>query len=511
MLENPVHDRVPAALERGARASTLVGVLLAVLMVPMTMSGTSVALPAIAADLGGSAGAQQWVVTGYFLSASCLMLVAGTVGDLVGRRRIFRIGAVVYTLGTVVAALATDIVILDIARTVSGVGAAGLLANGAAVLAATFDGDRRTKVFAALGTTVGAGLAFGPTCSGLLIELFDWRGMLGCYAVVGALVIAATLRMPESRAKLRPALDFPGAALFMLAVTALMYATTRAVDAGWTDPVALIGFGSGAAIFVAFIAVERRSRYPLLDLTLVTDSQLSGLLLTAMIQTLGTIGVLVYLPAYLQAAGGHTAAAAGGIMLALTLPVLAVPPLASYFVVRGLSPRTLIVAAIALLALGNALLALYRPGGSSLALFGPLIAIGVGNGLVAGQLDALTVQAVGDDRVGMASGLLNTVRGTSNSLGLSVFGAILVSLIAAEIGDRGLAGHIVAGDTTDATAAQTENFTTAWQYVLYGIAALCAIGGVFIVRLLREGKAAAAPAIPAGESFDRENRSATER
>lgn len=105
-------------------ALTLGSVLLGYLIVPMAMSGTSVALPRIAADLGGSGGALQWVVTGYFLAASCLMLVAGSLGDLFGRRRIFAVGAVLYVASTAAAAFAPHILVLDAARTLSGVGAA---------------------------------------------------------------------------------------------------------------------------------------------------------------------------------------------------------------------------------------------------------------------------------------------------------------------------------------------------------------------------------------------------
>lgn len=171
------HAAVPSDAEsppdtegRTRSALTLTSVLLGYLIVPMAMSGTSIALPRIAADLGGSGGTLQWVVTGYFLAASCLMLIAGSLGDLFGRRRIFAVGAVLYVVSTAAAAFAPHVLVLGAARTLSGVGAAGVMAGGGAILGSTFEGPARTRAFAMVGTSVGVGLAFGPTFAGWLVS-----------------------------------------------------------------------------------------------------------------------------------------------------------------------------------------------------------------------------------------------------------------------------------------------------------------------------------------------------
>ncbi|WP_424187250.1 MFS transporter [Actinokineospora sp. G85] len=325
----------PSPADRRNDALALAGVLLGFLVVPMAMSGTSIALPLIAVDVGGSAGALQWVVTGYFLAASCLMLIAGSLGDLFGRRLVFRIGAAVYSLSTLGAALAGDILVLDVFRTLSGVSAAGVMAGGGAILASTFDGPARTRAFAMVGTSVGVGLAFGPTFSGWLVGGLGWRAMFGAFAGAGLLVLAGTLFMRESTADRKPKIDVPGTLAFVAGIIALMYGANQVVDRGWTDPWVLGLIGAGLLMLAVFVLVERRSSHPVLDLALVRDRPFLGWLIAALTTAIGTVGVLVYFPTYLQGAGGLSAGAAGTLMLALTLPVLAVPPLAAKLVNRG--------------------------------------------------------------------------------------------------------------------------------------------------------------------------------
>lgn len=149
---------------------TLAVVLVGFLALPMSMSGAGVAVPRIGADLDASGPAAQWVVTAYFLTASSFMLVAGSLGDAIGRRRIYRTGAVAFTLGCLGAAFAPNIAVLLTARVLTGLGAAGVMAGGGAILGATFTGAARARAFAAMGTTSGLGLALGPSFSGWLVD-----------------------------------------------------------------------------------------------------------------------------------------------------------------------------------------------------------------------------------------------------------------------------------------------------------------------------------------------------
>jgi EmrB/QacA subfamily drug resistance transporter len=478
-------------------ALTLGSVLLGYLIVPMAMSGTSIALPRIAADLGGSGGALQWVVTGYFLAASCLMLVAGSLGDLFGRRRIFAVGAVLYALSTAAAAFAPHVLVLDAARTLSGVGAAGVMAGGGAILGSTFEGPARTRAFAMVGTTVGVGLAFGPTFAGWLVSALGWRAMFGVFAGASVLLVVCTPALRESAAGHRPKVDLPGTVAFVLGIVGLMYGINQVASAGWTSPRVLGFLGAGLLMFVVFVVLERRSTHPVLELALLRGGPFTGWLLAALTTALGTVGVLVYLPTYLQGAGTFSAGDAGTLMLAMTLPVLAVPPLAGKLVNQGMSARLLITLAITLIAVGNAWMTVLAPDSRSVQLIGPLLLIGVGNGLAAALVDAQAMEHVAPERIGMASGLLNTARGGANALVLAVFGAALITLMQSEVGGRERAGRVAAGDLDGGSHAfLAEQYTHAWHVVLWTVAILCLLSGLAIHRLV--GSAARNAQRPAG-------------
>lgn len=397
----------PAVLPRdlAPRAALTLGpVLLGCLVVPMAMSGTAAALPRIAAELGGGGGALQWVVTGYFLAASCLMLVAGALADRHGRRRVFAAGAGLYALSTFGAALAPQILALDVARTLSGAGAAGVMAGGGAVLAGAFEGPARTRAFALVGTAVGVGLAFGPTLGGWLVTALGWRAMFAAFGAAGLLLVGGAAFMTESRAARPAPFDLPGAAAFVLGAAGLTYGTNQAATYGWSSPRVLGWFGAGLLLLALFAAHQRRTAHPLLDLGLLRGEPFTGWLLAALTAALGTAGVLVHLPAYLQGAGGLSAGEAGAVLLALTLPVLAVPPLAGRLVNGGSSPRLLILLGLGLVAAGNAWLTVPAPDSGAAVLTGPLLCVGAGNGLAAALVDAQAMAHVPPGRVGMAAG-----------------------------------------------------------------------------------------------------------
>ncbi|MFE6893332.1 MFS transporter [Streptomyces sp. NPDC057694] len=425
---------VRAARESGGSrpVSTLLVVLLGMLTLPMAMSGTTVALPRIGAALDASGAALQWVVVGYFLAASSCMLVAGSLGDLYGRRRILTAGAALYTAGTLASAGAPHILLLDAARLVSGIGAAGVMASGGSLLAATFNGPARTRVFASLGTTAGLGLALGPTFSGWLVDAVGWRATFLSYAVVGAVILTGTRLLAESRAEVRPRVDRAGAATFIAGLALALFAVTQGSKAGWLSLGTLLPAAAAAALLIAFVRVEQglarggRDR-PILDLRLARNPAFAGWAVGSFGLGAGTTGVLTFLPTYLQGVNGTTARAAGLTLLLMTAPVLALPPLGARLVNRGVPARHLLVLSLLLIAAGNAWLTTLHPGIPESALAGPLLTIGAGQGLSIGIIDAQAMSLVAPSEVGMASGFLNTVRGTTGALMLTVFGALLLT------------------------------------------------------------------------------------
>lgn len=480
-----------AAAVRVGRTSptvTLLAILLGVLVVAMSIAGTAVALPRIGGDLRAEGGALQWVVAGYNLTFSACTLVCGSLADLYGRRRTFLAGAATFVLGAVLSAAAGEVWLLDAARLVSGVGAAAIMASGAALLAATFDGPARTRAFAALGTMAGVGIAVGPTLAGRLVGQFGWRATFLGYAAVGVLIAVATVVMAESRADTRPRIDRLGAATFVGALALVMVAVLRGPEAGWASPGVVGAFALGAALLVAFVAVERRQEHPVLDLTLVRDRRFLGWCLATLVTSVGFVGVLVFLPTYLQGVNQVPVSAAGLLMLMMTAPVLVLPPAAGTLVNRGVPPWLLITAALLLVAAGNASLTELRPGIGAGALCVPLVLIGTGMGISFGIADGQAMGAVSAERAGMAAGFLNTVRGAAEALVIAAVSAALLSLVAAGVGSTATAARVTSGDLSGHTGYLAAQYTAAWHVVLWTVAAICAASAVLIGVLLRPSR-----------------------
>lgn len=461
---------------------TLLVVLFGFLSLPMGMTGTSVALTEIGRDLNASGAALQWVVTGYMLAASSMMLVAGSLGDLFGRRKVYSLGALLYATGILGSAAAPNVLFLDIARTVAGVGGAAVMAGGGAIIATVFEGPARARAFAAVGTTAGVGLALGPTLSGWLVGALGWRSSFVVFGVAGALIVGATRLIPESRAAVRPRVDRPGVASFIASLALLMFAVTQGSQSGWLSAAVLAPLTAGIALMVAFVIIERRSDHPVLDLTLVRDRSFSAWLVSAVFITAGSVGVLVFLPTYLQGTGGLSAADAGLIMMMTTAPVFVFPSVGGRLVSLGLAARHLILGALLLTGLGNLWLAfVLAPDAGPALLAGPLLLIGTGSGLALGQLEVQALGAVAPERVGMASGLLGTARGGAGALVMAGFGSLLVTVVEARTGDRDHAAQVTAGQRAEVAG----EFTDAWQLVVAGMGVTLTLAAVLVHRLLR--------------------------
>ncbi|MEE1753208.1 MFS transporter [Streptomyces sp. SP18CS02] len=481
---------------RSRPAITLAVVLLAFVTVPMSISGAAVALPDIGGDLHTAGAPLQWVMNAYNLTFASFMLVAGSTADLVGRRRIFATGAAVFAAGSIAAAAAPGIVLLDFARALSGIGAAGVFASGGAILATAFDGAERTRAFAALGSAAGLGLAAGPTLSGWLVSALGWRATFGLHSVLVLVALAGIGFVAESRAPQRPRLNVAGAVVFVTGLGALVLGAVQGPEWGWASPGVLVLLAAGLGALVAFVVMQSRSANPLLDLSLVRNRRFLALCMVPVVTTFGFVTLLTYLPTYLVGAGGFSAQRAGTVLLLMTAPVLLAPPLAGALVNRGVSPRLLITLSLAMFAVGNAWLTVIGPSTGILVIAGPLLLVGLGAGLSFGVGDGMAMSLVEPERAGMATGFLNTMRIGSEAIVIAVFGAVLVSLIGTRVGSPELAARVAAGDLSGgASGLLAAGFTDALHIALYGTAAVCAIGAVAIaVALAPPRREAAAPA-----------------
>ncbi|MQA10274.1 MAG: MFS transporter [Pseudonocardiaceae bacterium] len=482
-----VDNAAPAPVRaRGRDTLALLVVLLGYLTLPMLMSGTTIALPTIGTAVGASGAALQWVVVGYFLTASSLMLVAGSLGDLFGRRRVFAAGALVYATGSLASAFAGGVLLLDLARTVSGIGAAGVMASGGAILGSTFTGAARTRAFAALGTTAGVGLAVGPTLSGWLVGSLGWRAFFAVFAAIGLLILAGTTVMTETRATRRPRIDALGSVTLIGALALVMFGVNQAADAGWASASVLLPLAVGMGLAVTFTVIERHAPYPVLDLAVLRNRRFAAWCLACLFVSAGPSGVLAFLPTFLQGVNGASTQLAGLTMMLLTAPVLLMPQVGAWVVNRGVAPRLLITISLLLLAIGNGWLTVLHPGIGVGGLAGPLLTIGIGMGLMIGTTDAQAMNEVAPERLGMAAGLLNTVRGGGTTLVTTLFGTALINLLQARLGSTQTAVEVAAGNLNGPDrATHAALLSEAWHVVTWSVAGSCAAAAIGVWVLLR--------------------------
>jgi MFS family permease len=470
--------------------SALPVVLTAVVLVAMSISGTAVALPSIGKELDASGSPLNWVVAGYNLAFAAMTLVAGSTADRIGRRRVFVVSAVTFAIGFLGTALSPSILVADVARIVSGAGGAGLMAAGGALLASSYDGPARNRAFALMGTVAGVGIAIGPSLSGLLITATGWRGSFVVFACLGLLVAVGATRLQESRT-LGGSADWLGSLLFVLALSVLMYGVLEAPGLGWGHPRVLVALVVGLVALVAFAAVQRRSASPVLAPSLTANRGFLGWSLATLTTSIGFLGVLVFLPTYLQVASGLSPAVAGVAMLLLTTPVLVMPLTAVSLVNRGVSPRLLILAALALVAGGNLWMVVLRPDHTVAVIAVPLLLIGIGMGMSFGITDGQAMSLVPPDAVGMAAGFLNTLRGAAEALVIAGFSASLLGFLSVRLG-AGRAADVSSGHLSSQAGSELQAFTWSWQLTQVGVSALCLILSAVVAILILRGPVTAA-------------------
>ncbi|MEU9040482.1 MULTISPECIES: MFS transporter [unclassified Kitasatospora] len=500
--------------QQPGRTLTLAAVLLAVFVVPMSISGTAVALPDIGTSTHADLAPLQWVVNAFNVAFACFTLVWGSIADVIGRVKAFAAGVAVYAVASLASAVATDVIWLDAARALTGIGGAAIFSCGAAIVSTVFDGPARARAFAMFGTIAGIGVAIGPSLAGVLVQGLGWRWVFAVHAVALAVVLLAVpaiSRAMPSDSGSGGRIDVPGSALFVVAMVLLTTAIVQGSQWGWGS-VGVIGLFVGAVVVLAvFAAVENRSAHPMLDLSVLRNRRFVGLCLVPVAASFGFVTMLTYLPSYLTAVTGRNTGAAGVLMLLLTAPVLVFPMLAVKLVTRGVSALTLIYVSLVCLVVGDIALTLLSPSVTVLVLAAPMLITGAGMGLSAGLVDGQALELVDPAKAGMAAGFLNTLRLGSEAVAVAVYGSALATVLGTRITD-GIGAHegasqadkvadqAAGGDLSGAAdlsgATDHKGFVdflaSAYDYafhsVLWGLAAVGVVLIVVIAAMLRGGR-----------------------
>ena len=410
-------------------------VCVAVFMLLLDITIVNVALPDIGRSLDANFTDLQWVIDAYALSLAALLLTAGTLSDLLGRRLIFTAGLVLFTLASILCAAAGTPTLLNLARGLQGVGGAAMFATSLALIAQAFHGPERGTAFGVWGATTGAAVAIGPLVGGLVVEHIGWEAIFLINVPIGIAAVWVTLRrVTESRDPGARGVDWAGLVTFSAALFLLVFALVRGNAEGWGS--ALIeGFLIGAGVLlVLFVLVERSQERPMLDLSLFRRPPFVGVSLAAFALSAGMFSVFLYLTLYLQNALGYDPLETGLRFLPITVLSFAVAPVAGKLSAR-VPPQALIGGGLFLVGVGLLLMRGLNAASGWTALLAGFIVSGAGIGMTNPPLASTAVGIVEPQRSGMASGINNTFRQVGIATGTAGLGALFQHLLENRVTD----------------------------------------------------------------------------
>ncbi|HUH60674.1 MAG TPA: MFS transporter [Candidimonas sp.] len=393
-----------------------------------------IVLPSIARDLNASFADIAWVISAFVLCFAALLLPAGAVADRYGRKRVLLCGISVYGLASVACGLAPSTQALYASRAVQGVGAAFLLAPALAVLGHAFHEEaERTRAWAIWGVIMGLAMVLSPIIGGVIDTYLGWRWAFHVNAPLCAILAAAVIKsVNESRDASPKALDFAGIGLFACGMFCLTWALILGSELGWRSPAVLYRTLAGLCFFGVFSIVERRRAHPMLDLALFASWPFVGAVV-AMFAYAATAQVMAtLLPLFLQNARGATTMTAGLAMLPFALAMLILPQ-AGRLLSRYWASYKILTLGLAIVAIGNLLLAWSAGTGNSAILVVGMVALGSGGGLLNGETQKAIMSVIPRHRVGMASGISTTARFSGILLGFSGLGAVLAARVRSKI------------------------------------------------------------------------------
>lgn len=447
------------------RRGTLAVVCLATAMLMLDIAVVNTALPHIASSLDAGITGIQWVVDAYTVALAAIVLTCGSIADRFGRRRLFSIGLVLFTLSSLWCATATDIVMLDTARAVQGVGGAILFATSLALLADAFpEWEERSKALALYGATIGASFAVGPAVGGAITSYLGWRWIFYVNIPVGIAAIAATYRwVRESRDPNARRVDWPGQIALIGGLFLFVLALLRGNEQGWGSPAIVAELAGAVVLIAAFVAIEARVAEPMLPLELFRNKAFTGAQVAVFAISASFFAIFLYTTLYLQQILGLSPIQAGLVYLPCTMLIFIVSG-ASAELLKKVAPGAMIAAGLALVAVGLSLGLLATATGSWTLLLPTLMVGGLGTGLFNPAGAAMALGSVPPEQSGLAAGVNDTFRQAGIAVGVALFGALIP-------------GSAALGN------GSAESFVDGLHTALVVAAVLAAIGAIASVKL----------------------------
>ncbi|WP_327179791.1 MFS transporter [Streptomyces sp. NBC_01335] len=391
------------------------------LMVVLDITIVNIALPHIQTALGFSTENLSWVINAYTLTFGGLLLLGGRLGDILGRRRVFIFGVLLFVFASLLGGLSQESWQLLAARALQGVGGAIASPTALSLITTTFrEGPERNRAFGVFAAVSAGGSAIGLLAGGLLVEWLDWRWIFFVNVPIGLLIALATPRYIPESVRHPGHFDVLGALTSTLGMVLLVYGFIRASEDGWSDTVTLGAFAAAVVLLAAFIAVEQRSKQPITPLWMFRDRNRAGTYGIMLSLSAAMFGMFFFLTLFVQNVLGFSPLRAGLAFLPVSAIIAVGAGFASQLLPRW-GPKPFMVTGAVLAAAGLGWLTLTDANSTYLgSLLGPVLVFGFGMGLQFVSLTLMAVSGVRPKEAGAASGILNATQQVGGSLGLSI-------------------------------------------------------------------------------------------
>ena len=482
---------------------TLLLVSVATFMLLLDVTVVNVALPDIQRELHASLSSLQWVVDAYSLMLAAFLLTAGSLGDRLGRRRVFTIGFGIFTFASFLCGIANDPTLLNLARGLQGIGGAGMFATSLALIGQEFHGRDRATAFGVWGATVGGAVAVGPLVGGLVTESLGWEWIFFLNVPIGITAMVLTERqIVNVFAKDPEPIDVPGVVTFSLALFLLIFGLIRGNPEGWGSPLILSCLIGAALLLSAFIAIELRSRYPMLDLSLFRKGAFNGVSAVAFGLSAGMFAMFLYLTIYMQGVLEFSPLEAGLRFLPLTVLGFIVAPISGALSNR-IPIRVLLGVGLATVGVGLLLMHGVSPSSGWTTLLAGFLVAGIGIGITNPGIGQAAIAVVPVEKSGMGSGINTTFRQVGIATGVASLGAVFQSRVDSKLsqllpsapdglgelvasgGSRAAAAASPPGSRAEVVHASNIAFTSGFNEIILIAAILSFAGaalGFFLVR-----------------------------
>ncbi|HCW52746.1 MAG TPA: MFS transporter [Clostridium sp.] len=443
-------------------------IVISTFMSTLDASIVNVALPNMADELGVTTSNIQLVVVSYLVTISAVILIFGRLGDIFGKTKIFKIGLLLFTIGSLLCGITHSFGLLIFARVIQAIGAAGTMANNQGIITEVFPANERGKALGLNGTAVALGSLVGSGLGGFIVGAFSWEFIFLINIPIGVIALLFAVKLiPKSDKIVNEPLDIIGAVLFMLTIIPLFVALNSGIRLGFTSPLILGGFAVAIVCFIAFLAVEKRVNSPLIDLSIFKNKLFSISIICGFISFIAIFSYNIVIPFYLQNLMGFSPQKAGFILMAYPLILVIVAPISGSLSDK-IGSEFLTFLGLVIGAVGLFLIGTFGENTSIGFMILCIAIMSVGMGIFQSPNNSLVMSTVSKDKLGIAGSINALIRNMGMSTGIALATTLLYTRMSAKIGYR----------VTDFVEGRNDVFIYGMRWVFITAAVICLVGAL---------------------------------